>query len=102
MTRGAFGSIPDMMPESFYDLLAYVVPASLFSLGLARVLGWNPVAGAAFGMPDSSIVVDVFMGFVMFGAMYFVGQVATSISFYIVAVPVRWGSSRQGCKSYGV
>jgi len=90
MSKEAFGSITDLMPESFYDLLAYVVPASFFSIGLAYVSGWLPLNSPLFGASDKSIIADALIGFIIFGAMYFIGQVATSSSFYIVAVPIRW------------
>ena len=84
------GSIHELLPESFYDLLAYVVPSALFVVAILGSLEPEKVKTWIAHCTLDSTVYEILIGFFIFGALYLSGQVATSFSYFVVALPVRW------------
>ncbi|MCP4548153.1 MAG: hypothetical protein GY835_16945 [bacterium] len=75
----------DQLPESFYDALAYVLPASLFCLALEHLFGLSRIFSSLFGESDTSLAKGIVVGFFLFGLFYVVGQFTTSLSYITLA-----------------
>ena len=79
-----------VLPESFYDLLAYIIPFSYFIGSLIYLIeGEIPLSKINSFTPDS-VFFQALLSLIGLGLMYVGGQVATSLSFFIISRPVSW------------
>ncbi|MFM7518493.1 MAG: hypothetical protein ACKO3V_16275 [Pirellula sp.] len=76
-----------LIPEAFYDLIAYVVPSALFVVALLRLY---PDLATTFTSPTKSIIFDFLSAVLGLGSLYLLGQVTTSISYVLLGVPLLW------------
>jgi len=75
------------LPEMFYDLLAYTTPSAIFLSFLAII---NNVDISSIIRPLNeldSFIFETLSAFLIFGALYFIGQICTTVSYYIIANP---------------
>ena len=75
------------LPEMFYDLLAYTTPSAIFLsfLVLINEINITPILKPLKEL--DSFIFETLVAFLMFGALYFIGQICTTVSYYWVANP---------------
>ena len=75
------------IPEFFYDALAYSTPSAMFLVILSIIndLDYNRFL-SHFGNINS-FVYEILISFLIFGVLYYLGQLCTTISYYLIANP---------------
>ena len=76
------------LPESFYDLLAYIIPSTYFILGIFILIKPQYLEKILKISTSGSIIIDLLATLVLVGGIYFIGQVTTTLSYYTIAIPL--------------
>jgi hypothetical protein len=84
MAGESMKSITDGVPEFFYDLLAYVIPAVYLTVGLVFISRIYILFSQFEFLLLDNIIIDVVLAIIGFGGLYFIGQILTTFSSFIV------------------
>lgn len=77
-----------LIPESFYDLLAYVLPGIYLVFDVLVVLGIvTKLDLVGWFQHEFSWITVLLFSVLMFGVFYYIGLVLTTISFYLIQEP---------------
>jgi len=78
----------NILPEAFYDVLAYIIPSAYLVVGIllgCDSLNKNKILNNA---STTSWVIELFVGIIILGGLYCIGTIITSFSFYLIQKPI--------------
>jgi len=83
----SFKDTHSFLPTGFYDLLAYIIPASFLLFGIAIIFPEVlAVPSKLYKLSTNSLVHDVFSSFLAFGFLYTIGSILTSFSYILFQI----------------
>lgn len=80
--------IINLIPESFYDVLAYIVPGAYLFVDSNIV--FNLISKTeiySFTSTNISWIIILFSSLIILGGLYYIGIILTTFSYYLIQVP---------------
>ena len=90
MTDQATEKALQILPDSYYDLLAYIVPSAYLILSYFYCFNFGNTNVALLFDMNGSWVFELFFGFVVLGGLYAFGIILTTISSRLIIRPTRY------------
>lgn len=81
-------NLSKVLPEGFYDAIAYIISSVYFLIGYLystdRLIG--------FKLPNlqTSWVIDLMLVFLIIGGLYVAGTIITTFSYWVIFKPYKW------------
>lgn len=80
--------IANLIPESFYDILVYIIPGAYLIIDINIIFEiFSSTEIVSFASKDISWIILLIISLMLFGGMYYIGIILTTFSYYIIQVP---------------
>ncbi len=80
--------IINIIPESFYDVLAYIVPGAYLLVDTSIVFNLFTIAEIkSVTSTNISWIIILLSSLIILGGLYYVGAILTTISYYLIQAP---------------